>query len=54
MNINTQEINGFIIETFNQHNLEEGKKQGIVPCVHLRENLKIKSLNVLPMIGTED
>jgi twinkle protein len=31
MNIETHEINGFQIDTFNQHSLEEGKKQGICP-----------------------
>ena len=27
----TVEINGFLIDEFNQHKLEEGKKQGICP-----------------------
>ena len=27
----TTEINGFVIDTFNQHGLEEGKKQGVCP-----------------------
>ena len=27
----TTEINGFLIDEFNQHKLEEGKKQGICP-----------------------
>tara|TARA_B100001057_G_scaffold88852_1_gene85034 strand:+ start:6775 stop:8499 length:1725 start_codon:yes stop_codon:yes gene_type:complete len=31
MQINTQEINGYLIETFNQYDLEEGKTQGICP-----------------------
>ena len=31
MNINTTEINGFIIDTFNQYHLEEGKTQGTCP-----------------------
>ena len=29
----TTEINGFLIDEFNQHKLEEGKKQGICPFV---------------------
>ncbi len=34
----TTEINGFLIDTFNQHNLETGKKQGICPlCSHTRK-----------------
>ena len=34
----TTEINGFLIDTFNQHKLEEGKKQGICPlCSHTRK-----------------
>ena len=31
MQINTQEINGYAIESFNQYGLEEGKTQGICP-----------------------
>ena len=31
MNINTTEINGFEIETFNQYDLQTGKKEGICP-----------------------
>jgi len=31
MSIETQEINGFQIDKFNQHSLEEGKSQGICP-----------------------
>ena len=34
----TAEINGFLIDEFNQHKLEEGKKQGICPlCSHTRK-----------------
>jgi len=34
----TTEINGFVIDSFNQHNLETGKKQGICPlCSHDRK-----------------
>ena len=34
----TTEINGFLIDDFNQHKLEEGKKQGICPlCSHTRK-----------------
>lgn len=43
MKINTQEINGFKIDQFNQHNLEEGKAQGICPlCSHKRKGSKQK------------
>ncbi len=31
MNVETQEINGFQIDTFNQYKLEEGKTQGTCP-----------------------
>ncbi len=44
MNINTQEINGFLIETFNQHNLEEGKKQGTCPLCSFKRKLKNQKL----------
>jgi twinkle protein len=34
----TTEINGFLIDDFNQHKLEEGKKQGTCPlCSHTRK-----------------
>jgi len=34
----TTEINGFLIDNFNQHKLEEGKKQGVCPlCSHTRK-----------------
>ncbi len=34
----TLEINGFVIDEFNQHKLEEGKKQGVCPvCSHTRK-----------------
>jgi len=29
--MNTEEINGFLIDTFNQHSLKEGATQGICP-----------------------
>ena len=41
----TTEINGFLIDNFNQHNLETGNKQGICPlCSHTRKpkNQKLK------------
>src|SRR5210317_987628 len=31
MNVNTTEINGFEIETFNQYDLQTGKKEGVCP-----------------------
>ena len=34
----TTEINGFVIDTFNQHGLKEGASQGICPlCSHTRK-----------------
>ena len=45
MNVEDREINGFAIDTFNQHDLEVGKTQGICPlCSHTRkpENKKAK------------
>ena len=45
MQIETNEINGFQIDKFNQHGLDEGKSQGICPlCSHDRkkENKKQK------------
>ena len=29
--MNTTEINGFLIDEFNQYNLEVGKKEGVCP-----------------------
>ena len=31
MQVNNTEINGFLIDKFNQHDLEVGQKQGICP-----------------------
>ena len=45
MQVENYEINGFLIDSFNQHNLEVGKKQGTCPlCSHTRkpENKKAK------------
>tara|TARA_R100001463_G_scaffold50446_2_gene100689 strand:+ start:1358 stop:3091 length:1734 start_codon:yes stop_codon:yes gene_type:complete len=45
MTVENREINGFLIDNFNQHNLETGKKQGICPlCSHTRKpkNQKLK------------
>ena len=45
MSVENKEINGFAIDTFNQHDLEVGKTQGICPlCSHTRkpENRKAK------------
>ena len=34
----TTEINGFVIDEFNQHGIEEGKKKGVCPlCSHNRK-----------------
>ena len=38
MQVETTEINGFLIDKFNQYSLEQGKKQGICPlCSHDRK-----------------
>ena len=38
MQVNSTEINGFLIDQFNQHNLDVGKTQGICPlCSHDRK-----------------
>ena len=43
MQINTQEINGYLIEDFNQYDLEEGKAQGVCPlCSSDRKSQKQK------------
>jgi len=45
MNVQDKEINGFLIDKFNQHDLEVGKTQGTCPlCSHTRkpENRKAK------------
>ena len=45
MTVEDKEINGFLIDNFNQHNLEVGKTQGICPtCSHTRKpkNQKLK------------
>ena len=40
----TTEINGFLIDEFNQHKLEEGKKQGICPnCSPDRKPKNVKA-----------
>ena len=51
MTVEDKEINGFLIDQFNQHNLEVGKTQGIALTAHTLGNLRIRSLNVLLMIG---
>ena len=36
--MSTEEINGFLIDKFNQHNLKENAAQGICPlCSHTRK-----------------
>jgi hypothetical protein len=53
MQVEDKEINGFLIENFNQHGLEVGKTQGICPlCSSVAiENLRIRKLSALLMIG---
>ena len=44
MQVNNTEINGFLIDQFNQHNLDVGKTQGICPlCSSDRQPEKSKS-----------
>ena len=47
----TTEINGFLIDEFNQHKLEEGKKQVYALFVLTIENPRIKRQSVRLMIG---
>jgi hypothetical protein len=48
----TLEINGFVIDEFNIHKLEEGKEARYMPCtVPTIENPKIKRLSVRLTIG---
>ena len=43
MTVEDKEINGFLIDEFNQHNLEVGKTQGVCPtCSHTRTPKKQK------------
>jgi len=49
--MNTEEINGFLIDEFNQHSLKKVHHRGFVPCVHLIDNLRIRKHNVLLTIG---
>ena len=55
MQVETTEINGFLIDQFNQYGLEVGKKRVknkvYVHFALILGNLKIKKLNVLAMIG---
>jgi hypothetical protein len=53
MQVNNTEINGFLIDQFNQHNLDVGKAQGICPLCSLKENLKIENKMCLVTIGNE-
>ena len=46
-----EEINGFLVDKFNQHSLKKVHRRGFVPCVHLIGNLKMLKHNVLRMIG---
>ena len=47
----TTEINGYMIDEFNQYGLKEGKAQGICPlCSHGRQP-KNQKADVLAMIG---
>ena len=45
MQVENIEINGFLIDKFNQHSLSmKVKRRGFVPCVRLLDNLKIRRL----------
>ena len=57
MQVENKEINGFLIDEFNQYNLEEGKTQGICPlCSHDRkpkhQKLKCSSYDWERGLGT--
>jgi hypothetical protein len=44
MQVNNTEINGFLIDKFNQHDLEAGQKQGICPlCSPDRKPKNVKA-----------
>ena len=47
----TIEINGFLIDEFNQHKLEEEKSKAYVLFVLTIENPRTKTLNARLMIG---
>ena len=52
MQVEQYEINGFVIDKFNQYGLEVGKKQGVCPnSTIMIDNLKIIRRNVLHMTG---
>ena len=51
MQVEQYEINGFVIDKFNQYGLEVGKKQGVCPNSPHVDNLKIMRRSVLHMIG---
>ena len=41
------EINGFLIDEFNQHKLDEGKKQGTCPvCSHDRKPKNLSLIHI--------
>ena len=57
MQINTQEINGYLIDTFNQYDLEEGKTQGVCPLCSFdrkaqKQKLKCASYDWETGLGT--
>ena len=47
----TEEINGFLVDKFNQHSLKEGATQGICPLCSSDRKPKNQKHNVLLMIG---
>ena len=51
MQVETTEINGFLIDQFNQYGLEVGKKQGVCPNSTHVDNLKTIRKNAVHMIG---
>jgi len=52
MQVEEIEINGFLIESFNQHGLDVGKTQGICPLCSIDRKPEIRKLNALLMIGS--
>ena len=47
----TAEINGFLIDKFNQHDLKEGASQGTCPLCSSTRKPEIEKPNVLAMTG---
>jgi len=53
MNVEKSEINGFLIDEFNQYGLSEGKTQGTCPLCSSDRKQENKKPTALLMIGSE-